>query len=54
MEKRRKTLREKVIEKELKIYFYRKLEHILQGIKLELLKAKLKDMEAKKLMLEVQ
>ena len=29
METRRKTLREKVIEKELKIYFYRKLEHSL-------------------------
>ena len=54
METRRKTLREKVIEKELKMYYYRKVEQILKGMKLELLKAKVRDMEARKLMLEVE
>ena len=54
MTERRLDLFERVKNKELKMYYYRKVEQILKGIKLELLKAKLRDMEARKLMLEVK
>ena len=54
MTERHLDLYERVKNKELKMYYYRKVEQILKGIKLELLKAKLRDMEARKLMLEVK
>lgn len=54
MTERRLDLFERVKNKELKMYYYRKVEQILKGIKLELLKAKLREMEAQKLMLEVE
>ena len=50
----RLDLIQRVKNKELKMYYYRKVEQILKGIHLELLKAKLRDMEARKLMLEVE
>ena len=50
----RLDLFQRVKNKELKMYYYRKVEQILKGMKLELLKAKLRDIEAKKLMLEVE
>ena len=54
MTERHLELYERVKNKELKMYYYRKVEQILKGIHLELLKAKLRDMEARKLMLEVK
>ena len=54
MTEERLDLFQRVKNKELKMYYYRKGEQILKGIHLELLKAKLRDMEAKKLMLEVK
>ena len=54
MTERRLDLFERVKNKELKMYYYRKVEQLLKGIHLELLKAKLRDMEARKLMLEVE
>ena len=52
MEFRRKTLKEKVHERELYIAVLKRLENVLKGIKLELLKAKIKDLEAKQLIFE--
>tara|TARA_R100000152_G_C6567797_1_gene36213 strand:- start:3 stop:176 length:174 start_codon:yes stop_codon:yes gene_type:complete len=52
MEFRHKTLREKVHERELYIAVLKRLEKVLKGIKLELLKAKIKDLEAKQLIFE--
>ena len=52
MEFRHKTLREKVHERELYIAVLKRLENVLKGIKLELLKAKIKDLEAKQLIFE--
>ena len=49
MTERRLDLFERVKNKELKMYYYRKVEQILKGIKLELLKGKLRDMETKKI-----
>ena len=54
MTKERLDLFQRVKNKELKMYYYRKVEQILKGIQLELLKAKLRDREARKLMLEVE
>ena len=54
MSEGRLDLYERVKNKELKMYYYRRVEQILKGIHLELLKAKLRDMEARKLMLEVK
>ena len=54
MTKERLDLFQRVKNKELKMYYYRKVEQVLKGIKLELLKAKLREMEAQKLMLEVE
>ena len=54
MTKERLDLFQRVKNKELKMYYYRKVEKILKGIHLELLKAKLRNMEAKKLILEVE
>ena len=52
-QKRYMTLYEKVKRKELKIYIYNRLERILKGIHLELLKAKLRDAEAQRMIQEV-
>ena len=52
-QKRYMTLYEKVKRKELKIYIYNRLERILKGIYLELLKAKLRDAEAQRMIQEV-
>ena len=52
MEFRYKTVREKVHERELYIAVLKRLESVLKGIKLELLKAKIKDLEAKQLIFE--
>ena len=54
MTEERLDLFQRVKNKELKMYYYRKVEQILKGIHLKLLKAKLRDMEARKLMLEVE
>ena len=54
MTERHLDLYERVKNKELKMYYYRKVSQILKGIHLELLKAKLRDMEAIKLMREVK
>ena len=50
----RLDLIQRVKNKELMMFYYRRVEQILKGIHLELLKAKLRDMEARKLMLEVE
>ena len=52
-QKRYMNLYEKVKRKELKIYIYNRLERILKGIHLELLKAKLRDAEAQRMIQEV-
>ena len=54
MSERRLDLFQRVKNKELKMYYYRRVEQVLKGIKLELLKAKLREMEAKKMLQEVQ